>query len=88
VEGGFRDDLNQWKAESIKSTSVLTRLESRRTRCDLIETYILHGVFAIPREILFNLNLEDVQGMTRNCLKEGSDWIAEIYFLVVEYLAN
>jgi len=34
----------------------------------------------IPKIFILIIFLEDAEGMTRNCLKEGSGWILDLHF--------
>jgi len=49
----------------------LTRLESRRIRSDLIETYkIMTGVYNIPREIFFECDNSGLRGHEHKLFKK------------------
>ena len=55
----------------------LMRLNTRRLRSDLVETFkIINGKYSIHPEIFFsNLMMATEEDIAKSCLKEGVDWI-------------
>jgi len=52
----------------------LTRLDKRRNRSDLIETFkILNGIYDINSDSYFQLDNSDCRGHSKNCLNQGPD---------------
>jgi len=61
------------------------RLERRRVKSDLIETFkTMNGKYDLNRDLFFSSKV--VEGMTRNCSREHSDLILKLESGAVQFL--
>ena len=81
--------IENWKYDERLKFLVLTRLDKRRIRSDLVETFkILNGFHNINKGLFFDLILMmvDVGVMKRNYSKEDFVWIPGNLFLATGWL--
>jgi len=81
--------IENWKYDDRLKFLGLTRLDKRRIRSDLVETFkILNGFHNINKGLFFDLILMmvDVGVMKRNCSKEDFVWIPGNLFLATGWL--
>jgi len=64
----------------------LMKLEGRRTRSDLVETFkIANGECDISTELFFQLDKGDRRGHDQNCLRKDLDWMLRKMFILIPF---
>ena len=65
--------------DRLKELGLTSRLDKRRLRSDVIETFkIINGNYDIDTELFFEVDEGGRKGHSKNCLKEDVDWIGDL----------